>query len=112
MRDLADYLQNALEMLEKNGAILDAVLEALDVEQHALGILFVLVAKFNTMTVSDNLLLFWCTYFEFKMYLYFSTQTIPNDAAILARQMAELVHTIPAEHVRLVPQTCTYRFTV
>lgn len=52
MRDLADYLLNATDMLEKNGAILDAVLETLDVEQHALGILFVLVAKFNTLTVS------------------------------------------------------------
>lgn len=52
MRDLADYLINATDMLEKNFAILDAVLETLDVEQHALGILFVLVVKFNSLTVN------------------------------------------------------------
>lgn len=52
MRDLADYLNNSTEMLDKNATILDIVLETLDVEQHALGILFVLVSKFNTMTVS------------------------------------------------------------
>lgn len=54
MRDLADYLINSTDMLDKNATILDIVLETLDVEQHSLGILFVLVSKFNTMTVRTN----------------------------------------------------------
>lgn len=60
MQDLADYLINAMDVLEKNNAILDAVLEALDVEQHALAILFVLAAKFSTLTVNILLKQFIC----------------------------------------------------
>ncbi|XP_052871978.1 COP9 signalosome complex subunit 3 isoform X2 [Anopheles cruzii] len=45
--ELADYLTDSTELLSKNGNILDNVLETLDIQQHSLGVLYVLAAKFN-----------------------------------------------------------------
>lgn len=44
-----------------------------------------------------------------KMNLvFYFVQVIPADVVIVTRQVTELVRVIPAEHVRLVPQTCEY----
>lgn len=51
-RELIDYLNGTSDLLAKNGNILDNVLETLDVQQHSLGVLYVLVAKFTNLTVS------------------------------------------------------------
>ncbi|KAI9588598.1 COP9 signalosome complex subunit 3 [Glossina fuscipes] len=45
--DLATHLLECDELLNKNWSILDNVLETLNVSQHSLGVLYVLVAKFN-----------------------------------------------------------------
>ncbi|XP_031634483.1 COP9 signalosome complex subunit 3 [Contarinia nasturtii] len=44
-RELIEYLNGTSDLLAKNGNILDNVLETLDVQQHSLGVLHVLVAK-------------------------------------------------------------------
>lgn len=46
-RELVDYLLESTDLLAKNRDILDNVLETLDVQQHSLGVLFVLVIKFS-----------------------------------------------------------------
>ena len=51
-RELVEYLNEATELLSKNGSILDNVLETLDVQQHSLGVLYVLVVKFADSNVS------------------------------------------------------------
>lgn len=51
-RELIEYLNGTSDLLAKNGNILDNVLETLDVQQHSLGVLYVLVAKFTNLTVS------------------------------------------------------------
>lgn len=58
-RELIEYLNGSTEILAKNGNILDNVLETLDSQQHSLGVLYVLVAKFSNITVS--FWLFLCT---------------------------------------------------
>lgn len=47
LRELVDYLNESLELLSRNGNILDNVLETLDIQQHSLGVMFVLLAKFS-----------------------------------------------------------------
>lgn len=51
-RELTEYLNTSTELLAKNGNILDNVLETLDIQQHSLGVLYVLVAKFTNLSVS------------------------------------------------------------
>ncbi|KAF5279749.1 hypothetical protein FQA39_LY05439 [Lamprigera yunnana] len=55
-RDLYDYLGKANETLLKNCQHLDNVLETLDIQQHSLGVLSVLIAKYTlplTSTVNE-----------------------------------------------------------
>lgn len=52
-RELIEYLNVSTELLAKNGNILDNVLETLDIQQHSLGVLYVLVAKFTNLSVSQ-----------------------------------------------------------
>lgn len=51
-RDLCDYLSKSNETLIKNGQHLDNVLETLDIQQHSLGVLAVLNAKYNLPLVN------------------------------------------------------------
>lgn len=53
-RELTEYLNGSLELLSKNGNILDNALEMLDVQQHSLGILYILVAKLSNLSVSQH----------------------------------------------------------
>lgn len=55
-RELCEIITKASEVLGKNVQHLDNVLETLDVQQHSLGVLAVLLAKFNSPNVSlpDN----------------------------------------------------------
>lgn len=46
VRELVDYLNESLELLSRNSNILDNVLETLDIQQHSLGYMFILLAKF------------------------------------------------------------------
>ncbi|CAG9770503.1 unnamed protein product [Ceutorhynchus assimilis] len=56
LRELADVITKSSEVLTKNLQHLDNVLETLDVHQHSLGMLAVLIAKFSCPNVSlpDN----------------------------------------------------------
>lgn len=60
-RELIEYLNGTTDLLSKNGNILDNVLETLDVQQHSLGVLYVLVAKFTNLTVSCK----WASIFSY-----------------------------------------------
>lgn len=53
-RELVEYLLESTELLAKNGNILDNVLETLDIQQHSLGVLFVLVIKFSEPNNHDD----------------------------------------------------------
>lgn len=53
-RDLCDYLSKSNETLIKNGQHLDNVLETLDIQQHSLGVLAVLNAKYNLPLVNTT----------------------------------------------------------
>lgn len=53
-RELTDYLNDSTELLTKNSNILDNVLETLDVQQHSLGVMFILVAKISEIQVANN----------------------------------------------------------
>lgn len=52
--ELATHLLECDELLNKNWSILDNVLETLNVSQHSLGVLYVLVAKFNCAAVCEK----------------------------------------------------------
>ncbi|XP_055376294.1 COP9 signalosome complex subunit 3 [Condylostylus longicornis] len=52
-RELAEYLNESLELLTKNYNILDNVLETLDIQQHSLGVLYVLLAKLVNIVKSN-----------------------------------------------------------
>lgn len=57
-RELVEYLNDSSELLSKNNNILDNVLETLDIQQHSLGVLYILVAKISEIqVVSDESML-------------------------------------------------------
>ncbi|KAI8126188.1 COP9 signalosome complex subunit 3 [Lucilia cuprina] len=53
LEELATHLLDSVEILTKNWNILDNVLETLDMQQHSLGVLYVLIAKFNSIGNSN-----------------------------------------------------------
>lgn len=81
-RDLVEYLNESAELLAKNGAILDNVLETLDMQQHSLGVLYVLVAKFTTITGSAE------------------------DANRISQLIQDFIAGCISEHIRLAATTC------
>lgn len=50
LRELTDIIQKSTEVLTKNGQHLDNVLQTLDISQHSLGILAILVVKLNLLS--------------------------------------------------------------
>ncbi|XP_030385340.1 COP9 signalosome complex subunit 3 [Scaptodrosophila lebanonensis] len=52
-RELADELPESLSLLVRNWSILDNVLETLDMQQHSLGVLYVLLAKLHSTTAAN-----------------------------------------------------------
>lgn len=79
-RELIEYLNGTSDLLAKNGNILDNVLETLDVQQHSLGVLYVLVAKFTNLTNSSA------------------------DGENVIRSVREFIHACNGEQVRQAPQ--------
>lgn len=75
-KKLCDYLNDSQELLAKNGNILDNVLETLDNQQHSLGVLYVLVAKFSNISGS------------------------PADAENIIRLVRDFISTCNGEQVR------------
>lgn len=51
--ELVEYLNDSIELLQKNWGILDNVLETLDIQHHSLGVLYVLLAKFTSVSNSS-----------------------------------------------------------
>ncbi|KAH8319490.1 hypothetical protein KR067_011754 [Drosophila pandora] len=52
-RELADELPESLSLLARNWSILDNVLETLDMQQHTLGVLYVLLAKLHSSSTAN-----------------------------------------------------------
>ncbi|XP_043648697.1 COP9 signalosome complex subunit 3 [Drosophila teissieri] len=52
-RELAEELPESLSLLARNWSILDNVLETLDVQQHSLGVLYVLLAKLHSASTAN-----------------------------------------------------------
>ncbi|EDW79319.1 uncharacterized protein Dwil_GK13507 [Drosophila willistoni] len=52
-RELADELAESLSLLIRNWSILDNVLETLDIQQHTLGVLYVLLAKLHSAPTAN-----------------------------------------------------------
>lgn len=73
-----EYLLESTELLAKNGNILDNVLETLDIQQHSLGVLFVLVVKFSEPNVSIEICRIKIVFEILMYYLIFRTTTIPR----------------------------------
>lgn len=84
LRELCEYLSKSSEVLLKNSQHLDNVLETLDIQQHSLGILAVLCAKFSVpaVTAQDN---------RFT-------------------QAQEFILGCNGEQIRYAPDTCIFRF--
>lgn len=53
-RELAEYVGKSNDLLLKNAPLLDNVLETLDLQQHSLGFLAVIAAKFNLPVSGDQ----------------------------------------------------------
>lgn len=77
---LCEYLSKSAEILVKNTQHLDNVLETLDLQQHSLGYLVVLLAKFNSMA--------------------------PDTADNRFAQVQEFIYGCNGEQIRLAPDSC------
>ncbi|CAH1982300.1 unnamed protein product [Acanthoscelides obtectus] len=86
-RELCEYLSKSSEVLVKNTQHLDNVLETLDIQQHSLGILTVLCAKFSAPATTGN-----------------------NAQDNRFTQTQEFILNCNGEHIRLAPDTCNYYF--
>jgi COP9 signalosome complex subunit 3 len=78
---LCEYLNKSSDILLKNTQHLDNVLETLDLQQHSLGYMVVLCAKFNTTTTAN---------------------AQDNRFA----QVQEFIQGCNGEQIRLAPDTC------
>lgn len=80
-RDVYELISKSNEVLVKNGVHLDNVLETLNYQQHSLGVLAVLVAKFSLPPSLSN-----------------------QD--LLFTQMQEFINGCNGEQVRFAPEIC------
>uniref|UniRef100_A0A1L8DTA1 COP9 signalosome complex subunit 3 n=1 Tax=Nyssomyia neivai TaxID=330878 RepID=A0A1L8DTA1_9DIPT len=80
-RELADSCNQTAVVLAKNTNYLDNVLETLDFQQHSLGVLYVLVAKFNNLTGT------------------------PEEADSIISLVREFISICNGEQIRFSPQT-------
>lgn len=86
-RELYDIISKSTEVLTKNGQHLDNVLETLELQQHSLGILAVLCAKFSLPNSNGN---------------------NPDAHKVLFNQVQEFIIGCNGEQVRFAPDTCKY----
>ncbi|XP_077281221.1 COP9 signalosome subunit 3 isoform X3 [Temnothorax americanus] len=84
-RELYDIISKSVEVLTKNGQHLDNVLETLDLQQHSLGILAVLCAKFSLPNPNGG--------------------TTPDVTKLLFNQVQEFIIGCNGEQVRFAPDT-------
>ena len=90
--ELRDIIAKTSDVLLKNGQHLDNVLETLDLQQHSLGILAVLVAKFSpSLQITLN-----------------SMRSGPEVYSQLYNQVQEFIIGCNGEQVRFAPDTCNY----
>lgn len=81
-RELIEYLNGTSDLLAKNGNILDNVLETLDVQQHSLGVLYVLVAKFTNLSVCWWLWIYCGIFFCFDTCISLNIHAHTNNGTI------------------------------
>lgn len=91
VRELVDYLNESLELLTRNSNILDNVLETLDIQQHSLGYMYILLAKFADVPAAVQALA--------------DTDTVVK----LVRNFTNLCN---GEQVRSAPNQCKFLFPV
>lgn len=53
-RELVDYLNDSMELLQRNLSLLDNVLETLDLQHHSLGVMYIVAAKISEIQVSHR----------------------------------------------------------
>lgn len=87
-RELYDIISKSVEVLTKNGQHLDNVLETLDLQQHSLGILAVLCAKFSLPNPNGG--------------------NNPDAHKLLFNQVQEFIIGCNGEQVRFAPDTCEF----
>ncbi|XP_047522997.1 COP9 signalosome complex subunit 3 [Pieris napi] len=80
-RDLCDIISKSDEVLQRNGAHLNIVLETLDIQQHSLGVLAVLVAKFSIHQGSNDV-----------------------DRSTMYQQICDFINNCNGEQVRFCPE--------
>lgn len=121
-RELIEYLNGTSDLLAKNGNILDNVLETLDVQQHSLGVLYVLVAKFTNLSVcwttlmriflARNLALTFASIWNGIIHwntilLYFALkQNSSTEGENVIRLVREFIQSCNGEQARHAPQAC------
>lgn len=83
-RELCEVINKSDEVLQRNSAHLNTVLETLDIQQHSLGVLAVLVAKFSLPPVSVNFTWrFDWMFFIYPMYDIWDTWYYTKDLALI-----------------------------
>lgn len=68
-RELVDYLNESTELLQRNLNLLDNVLETLDLQNHSLGVMYIVAAKISEIQVSKMIKL-WRIYADLFTFLY------------------------------------------
>ncbi|KAL4719498.1 hypothetical protein ACJJTC_003356, partial [Scirpophaga incertulas] len=82
-RELCEIIGKSDEVLQRNSAHLTTVLETLDIQQHSLGVLAVLVAKFSLPQGSNDV-----------------------DKSTLFQQIHDFINNCNGEQVRFSPDLC------
>ncbi|XP_037820852.1 COP9 signalosome complex subunit 3-like [Lucilia sericata] len=105
LEELATHLLDSVEILTKNWNILDNVLETLDMQQHSLGVLYVLIAKFNSIANSNadvDVL--------FKTFKKFIEQCNTYQVGLAAHAYYELCHIFT--NTMVTKPSCIHGLTV
>ena len=92
---LCEYMSNSWKVLAKNIVVLDTAMEALDLQDHSLGVLYILYVKVSMLTsatASNND--FELIFFQFQLFV---TQCAQSQIQFATGNFAHMCHIITSE---------------
>lgn len=101
-RDTLDSCKLAKDILAKNTNYLDNVLETLDIQQHTIGVMFVVVAKFSNITVSSAAVLLG----NHVTSPLSTLQASPANTENIVKYVRDFVQLSNTDQIRFAAGTC------
>lgn len=103
LREILETCKLSKEILAKNTNYLDNVLETLDIQQHTIGVMFVISAKFTSLTVSCSARIL-VSFTPFTLSLTFQGSAADTESII--KHVKDFVQLSNPDQVRFAAGNC------